>query len=104
MSTMSEMHSDLETIRRVMEDDVGEPFSPKEVAEYRVAMAVRDCFLASGEIYKLRCDRIAGPFIAQAEADLWTIKRRIDEMLTEIRIDRGEYPLPADPVVVGFRR
>jgi hypothetical protein len=85
---------DLEPIRRAMEDDMGEPFTPKEMAEHKVAMAVRDCWLASAELFKLRCDPIAAPFVAAAEGDLWSIKGRVDSIISEIRAQAGELPLP----------
>ena len=86
MSKMSELHSDLETIRRVMEDDMAEePQTPKEIAADKVARAVRDCWLASAELYKLRLDPISAPLVAAEEGELWAIKTRIDLLLSEIR-------------------
>lgn len=95
MSKMSELHQDLETIRRIMEDDMGEePFTPREIAQDKVARAVRDCWLASAELYKLRLDPIAAPLVAKEEGELWSIKTRVDALITEIRMERGEMPLP----------
>jgi hypothetical protein len=95
MSKLSELHADLETIRRIMDDDMGdEPQTPKEIAEHKVAMAVRDCWLASAEIFKLHCDPIAAPFLTKAEGDLWSIKSRVDQVISEIRLANGEFELP----------
>ncbi len=88
---LSQLHQDLETIRRVMEDDMGdEPQTPKEIAEHQVAMAVRDCWLASAELFKLHCDPIASKFLWKSEGDLWGIKGRIDQIISEIRKANGE--------------
>lgn len=44
MSKLSELHADLETIRRIMEDDMGEDYipSPEEQMERRCDALVRD--------------------------------------------------------------
>ncbi len=88
MSKMSEMHQDLEAIKRIMENDMGDdvPMTPKELAEVKVDHAVRDCWLASAELVKLKAQDVhAAPFILRAEGDLWSIKLRIDLLLSEIR-------------------
>jgi len=87
MSKMSELHQDLETIKRIMEDDMGDvPMTPKELAEVKIDHAVRDCWLASAELVKLKAQDVhAAPFILKAEGDLWSIKLRIDLLLSEIR-------------------
>lgn len=99
MSVMSQLHADLETIRKVMEDDMGdEPRTPKEIAEHKVAMAVRDCWLASAELVKLNADSPdAFQFINKSEGDLWSIKLRVDTLIDEIRRQNGEVSLPVIP-------
>lgn len=88
MSVMSDLDQDLQTIRRVMENDMGDDdaLTPKEIAERKVDMAVRDCWLASAELVKLKAQDVhAAPFILKAEGDLWSIKLRVDLLLSEIR-------------------
>lgn len=105
MGAMSELDLQLEVIRRVMEDDMcEEPQTPKEIAEHKVAMAVRDAWLATAEIFKLRCDPIAAPFFTdRVEADLWSMKMRIDTVISEIRAEHGERELPRLKVVSNVR-
>jgi hypothetical protein len=76
-----------ETMRRVMEDDMGdEPQTPKEIAQYKVEMAARDAWLATSELVKLRSDAIAAScFTPKVEADLWSIKNRVDLLISELR-------------------
>jgi hypothetical protein len=87
MSVMSELDMHLQEIRRVMEDDMGEePQTPKEIAQYKVEMAARDAWLATAELVKLRADAVAAPcFTPKVEADLWSIKGRIDLLISELR-------------------
>ncbi len=96
MSKLSELHSDLETIRRIMEDDMGdEPQTPNEIAQHKVEMAVRDGWLATAELFKLRCDPIAASFFTEkVEADLWSMKMRIDTVIDDLRAEHGERKLP----------
>jgi len=76
-----------EQLRRVMEDDMpGEPQTPKEQAQYKVEMAARDAWLATAELVKLRADAIASDcFTPKIEADLWSIKSRVDLLISELR-------------------
>jgi hypothetical protein len=101
MSVMSELDMHLQEIRRVMEDDMGdEPQTPREQAQYKVEMAARDAWLATAELLKLRSDPIAAPcFSPKVEADLWSIKGRIDLLISELRAMDTEASN-----VVGFRR
>ena len=101
MGAMSELDMYLQEIRRVMEDDMGEePQTPKEIAQYKVEMAARDAWLATAELVKLRSDPIAGPcFTPKVEADLWSIKSRVDLLISELRAMDTEASN-----VVGFRR
>lgn len=103
MGTMSQLHADLELIRRVMEDDMGEdPQTPKEIAQHKVEMAVRDAWLATAELIKLRCDPIAAPFFTDTvEGDLWSMKMRVDLIIDELRAEHGERPLPKFKVVAN---
>lgn len=95
---------DIETdIRRAMEDDMGEPSSPKEIAQYKVEMATRDAWLASAELFRLCCDPIAKEFFTpRVEADLWSVKSRIDTIISDLRAGKGELPLPRPALV--YRR
>jgi hypothetical protein len=74
-------------LRRVMEDDMpGEPQTPKEQAQYKVEMAARDAWLATAELIKLRSDPVAHDFFTpKIEADLWSIKNRVDLLISELR-------------------
>jgi hypothetical protein len=76
-----------ETLRRAMEDDMpGEPETPKEIAQYKVEMAARDAWLATAELIKLRSDPVAHDFFTpKIEADLWSIKNRVDLLISELR-------------------
>lgn len=104
MSKMSEYHSDLEAIKRVMEDDCGEPQTPKEIAEHKVAMAVRDCWLASAELLALRSSNPhASQFINKSEGDLWSIKLRVDALIEEIRAANGDTALPPPYTAPRFK-
>jgi hypothetical protein len=96
MGAMSELDMQLQTIRRVMEDDMGdEPQTPKEIAQYKVEMAARDAFLAVQELARLRSDPIAKPaFTPRVEADLWSAYNTLNATLTCIRCDNGEEPAP----------
>lgn len=88
MSKMSELDLDrqiLDTVREIM----GEPETPREIAEHKVAMAVRDAWLATSELVKLKAqDPFARPLIIKAEGDLWSIKTRVDLLLSEIRAEQ----------------
>jgi hypothetical protein len=101
MGAMSELDMHLQEIRRVMEDDMGdEPQTPREIAQVKVEMAARDAWLATAELVKLRADAIAAPcFTPKVEADLWSIKGRIDLLISELRAMDTEASN-----VVGFRR
>lgn len=69
-----------------------EPQTPKEMAEHKVAMAVRDCWLAMGELLKLRKDPIARPIVADHEVDLWSIQTQCIFLLAEIEEMRAPKP------------
>jgi hypothetical protein len=66
----------------------GEPRTPKEIAEHKVAMAVRDCWLAMGELCRLRNDPEAGEFVAAHESDLWSIRTQVALVLSDIETSR----------------
>jgi hypothetical protein len=101
MGAMSELDMHLQEIRRVMEDDMGdEPQTPREIAQVKVEMAARDAWLATADLVKLRADPIASDFFTpKVEADLWSIKGRIDLLISELRAMDTE-----TSNVVGFRR
>lgn len=85
-----------DTMRRVMENDMGdEPQTPKEQAQIKVEMTARDAWLATQDLTKLRNDPIAKPaFTPRVEAELWSAYNELGALLTCIRIDNGEEPLP----------
>jgi len=64
----------------------GEPQTPKEIAQYKVEMAVRDAWLATAELLNLRNDPIAQEFFTpRIEGDIWSMKSRIDLLISEMR-------------------
>lgn len=80
------------------EPDDGEPQTPQEIAGHKVAMAVLDCWLASAELVKLNAESPhAFQFINRSEADLWSIKMRIDALIDEVRRANGDTILPVIP-------
>ncbi len=87
------LEAELEAIRRCMDDDMGdEPLTPSELAQHKVAMAVRDAWLATAELVRLRCDPVAAPFVASAEGDLWSILNRAQLLVSEIRAEQDNAP------------
>lgn len=68
----------------------GEPRTPKEIAEHKVAMAVRDCWLAMGELCRLQNDPVSAPFVAEHETDLWSIQTQVALVLSDIETSRGK--------------
>jgi hypothetical protein len=105
MGTLSDLDLQLQELRRVMEDDMGdEPQTPKEIAQYKVEMAARDAWLATADLLNLRNDPIAREqFTPRIEGDLWTMKTRIDTIISELRAADGATELPPSNVKV-FRR
>lgn len=67
----------------------GEPSTPREEAEHKVAMAVRDAWLAIGEVAKLRNDPVAAAFVADHETDLWSIQTQCVFVLADIETSRS---------------
>jgi hypothetical protein len=64
---------------------LSEPTTPAELAADRVARTVRDAFLATAELGKLRLDPITAPLVAKEESEIWAIQSRISSLLHEIR-------------------
>jgi len=86
---------EIELIRIAMENDMGEPQTPREIAEHKVAMAVSDAWLATAELVKLRSDPIAREFFGpRIEGDLWSIWTRVATVIDDLRAEHGERPLP----------
>jgi hypothetical protein len=85
-----------DVMRKALEDDMGdEPRTPREEAQVKVEMAARDAWLAAQDLNRLRNDPIAKPaFTPRVEADLWSAYNELGALLTCIRIDNGEEPLP----------
>ena len=92
---MNPLDPQLEAIRIAIEDDMGEPQTPREIAEHKVAMAVSDAWLATAELVKLRSDPIAREFFGpRIEGDLWSIWTRVATVIDDLRAEHGDRPLP----------
>lgn len=75
-----------QTLQRVADAiQDGEPMTARQIAQHKIAMAVRDAFLATGELYKLRLDPDTADLFYAEEGELWAIKTRVDLLLSEIR-------------------
>lgn len=68
---------------------MGEPSSPQELAQDQVARAVRDAYMATAELYRLRLDPLTAPLLAKEEGELWSIHGRVKTVLDEIRADNA---------------
>lgn len=64
--------------------EAGQAFTPKEEVEIKAEMAVRDAWLAVTDVCNLHSDPLARPIIRRQEADLWSIKNKIDLLLTAL--------------------
>lgn len=69
-----------------MSEIAGEPQTPKEIAEHKVAMAVRDGWLAMGELMRLRRDPFAAEFIADHEGDILSLQFQCTLILADIDV------------------
>jgi hypothetical protein len=85
MSKMSELDMDLQTIISIM----GEPSSQEDMAQDQVARAVRDAYVATAELYKLRLNPLTASLLAKEEGELWSIHGRVKTVLDEIRADNA---------------
>ncbi len=56
----------------------GEPFTPKEEAQIRAELTVRDAWLAVTEASKMFSDPIARPFIELQRDDIMSMKTKLD--------------------------
>lgn len=73
-----------------------EPFDPlptpaEQLAEL-VARLTRDAYEATSELVRLRCDLEAARFVAGEEGTLFSIKCRVDLLLSEIRAEAEAGP------------
>ena len=66
-----------------------EPNTPEELAQDRVARAVRDAWLASAELYRLRLNPETARFLAKEEGELWSIHGRVKSIIDEIRSEHA---------------
>ncbi|MES2602125.1 MAG: hypothetical protein V4602_15085 [Pseudomonadota bacterium] len=66
----------------------GEPHTPKEIAEDRIARTVRDGWLCITELCTAYTDPIAAPSVVDHEDDLWSMKNKLDFLLTAIDATR----------------
>ena len=65
-----------------------EPSTPKELAEVKAEMAVRDAWLAVTEASQLFTDPVARPFIIRQRDDLRSMKTKLDLLLSAVEGDR----------------
>lgn len=61
--------------------------TPAEQLSDLVSNLVRDAYEATSELIKLRCDPEAARFVAAEEGTLFSIKCRVDLLLSEIRAE-----------------
>lgn len=62
------------------------PSTPKEKLQQKVEYALIDAYLATAELVKLRTNPDAQQFFdSRAEGDLWSIKTRVDLLVSELR-------------------
>lgn len=52
--------------------------------EHQVAMAVREAFLATAEIYRLQLNPVTAALLKREEGELWSIHGRVKSVLDEI--------------------
>lgn len=81
--------SDLDLTLRSISEAMGEPSSPQELAQDQVARAVRDAYVATAELYRLRLNPLTAPLLAKEEGELWSIHGRVKTVLDEIRDDNA---------------
>jgi len=62
-----------------------EPTTPFEIAQDQVARAVRDAYMATAELYRLRLNPETASLLAKEEGELWSIHGRVKSVLDEIR-------------------
>lgn len=65
----------------------GEPSTAQERAQDQVARAIRDAYVATAELYRLRLNPETASLLAKEEGDLWSIHGRVKSVLDEIRSD-----------------
>jgi hypothetical protein len=70
-------------------NETGEPITSHELAQDQVARAVRDAWLASAELYRLRLNPETARFLAREEGELWSIHGRVKSVLDEIRSEHA---------------
>jgi len=58
---------------------------PENTPEHKVAMAVRDAFVATAELYKLQLNPETAALLKREEGELWSIQGRVGSILKEIR-------------------
>ena len=68
-----------------MNIETGEPSTAIEMAQDQVARAVRDAYVATAELYKLRLNPETARLLAKEEGELWSIHGRVKSVLDEIR-------------------
>lgn len=81
MGVMSELDMQLRAISEAM----GEPSSPQEIAEDRVARAVREAFESTSELYRLSLDPKTAALIAREAGEIWAIYARMDGLVKHLR-------------------
>lgn len=71
-------------------DEYDFPMTEAEKAEADVDYAIRDMTIAAEFLQKKSLNALAEPFVLKSEASLWTIKLKIDELITFIRSKNGD--------------
>jgi hypothetical protein len=80
---------DYETTLADVAEAMNEPSSPQDLAQDQVARAVRDAYMATAELYKLRIDPKTAALVAREEGELWAIQSRVTALLNEIRAEHA---------------
>jgi hypothetical protein len=65
------------------------PQTREELAQDQVARAVRDAWLASAELYRLRLNPETALLLAKEEGELWSIHSRVKSIIDEIRSEHA---------------
>ncbi len=79
-----------QTVYNAMCDDMGEPFTPHDCAQYEVAMAVRDLMNATKVLSELASTKTGAPLVKCDANDIKDAYTRLGRMLSHLR---GPYAL-----------
>ncbi len=62
----------------------GEPFTPREQAEIRAELTVRDAWLAVTEACQMYGDPMSRPFIENLSVDIFSMRTKLDILASAI--------------------